>query len=55
MDAPARMAHVDAAWLQMEEPTNLMMITAVLWFDTPVDRARLRDVVRERLVEPQSE
>ncbi|TSC33608.1 WS/DGAT domain-containing protein [Corallococcus sp. Z5C101001] len=46
-----RMASMDAAWLQMEEPANLMMITAVLWFDGAVDRERLREVVRERLVE----
>lgn len=46
-----RMASMDAAWLQMEEPANLMMITAVLWFDGAVDRERLRAVVRERLVE----
>ncbi|RKG95805.1 wax ester/triacylglycerol synthase family O-acyltransferase [Corallococcus sp. CA053C] len=46
-----RMASMDAAWLQMEEPANLMMITAVLWFDGPMDRERLREVVRERLVE----
>ncbi|RUO88757.1 wax ester/triacylglycerol synthase family O-acyltransferase [Corallococcus sp. AB018] len=46
-----RMASMDAAWLQMEEPANLMMITAVLWFDGAVDLERLRAVVRERLVE----
>ncbi|WP_225413302.1 WS/DGAT/MGAT family O-acyltransferase [Stigmatella hybrida] len=46
-----RMSSVDAAWLRMETPTNLMMITAVLWFDAPLDTARLRQVVRERLVE----
>ncbi|RKH49451.1 WS/DGAT/MGAT family O-acyltransferase [Corallococcus llansteffanensis] len=46
-----RMASMDAAWLQMEEPANLMMITAVLWFDGPMDLERLRGVVRERLVE----
>ncbi len=46
-----RMASMDAAWLQMEEPANLMMITAVLWFDGAVDLERLREVVRERLVE----
>jgi hypothetical protein len=46
-----RMASMDAAWLQMEEPANLMMITAVLWFDGAVDLSRLREVVRERLVE----
>ncbi|QRK12867.1 wax ester/triacylglycerol synthase family O-acyltransferase [Archangium violaceum] len=46
-----RMHHADAAWLQMEEPTSLMVITAVLWFDEPVHLERLKDVVRERLVE----
>ncbi|RKH05876.1 wax ester/triacylglycerol synthase family O-acyltransferase [Corallococcus sp. CA047B] len=46
-----RMGSMDAAWLQMEEPANLMMITAVLWFDGPMDRERLRTVVQERLVE----
>ncbi|MBZ4374322.1 wax ester/triacylglycerol synthase family O-acyltransferase [Corallococcus interemptor] len=46
-----RMASMDAAWLQMEEPANLMMITAVLWFDGAMDLERLRAVVRERLVE----
>jgi diacylglycerol O-acyltransferase / wax synthase len=46
-----RMASVDAAWLRMEEPTNLMMITAVLWFDEPPDLERLKEVVRERMVE----
>jgi diacylglycerol O-acyltransferase len=46
-----RMTPVDAAWLQMEEPTSLMVITAVLWFDEPLDWERLTEVVRERLVE----
>ncbi|MFL5347711.1 MAG: WS/DGAT/MGAT family O-acyltransferase [Hyalangium sp.] len=46
-----RLASVDAAWLRMEEPTNLMMITAVLWFDEPPDWERLKAVLRERLVE----
>src|SRR4051812_20002603 len=46
-----RLASVDAAWLRMEEPTNLMMITAVLWFDEHPDWARLKAVLRERLVE----
>jgi diacylglycerol O-acyltransferase / wax synthase len=46
-----RMTPADAAWLQMEEPTSLMVITAVLWFDEPVDWERLKAVVHERLVE----
>jgi diacylglycerol O-acyltransferase / wax synthase len=47
-----RMNPVDAAWLQLEEPTSLMVITAVLWFDEPVDFERLSRRVAERLVEP---
>ncbi|MFY0564378.1 WS/DGAT/MGAT family O-acyltransferase [Archangium lansingense] len=46
-----RMHPSDASWLQMEEPTSLMVITAVLWCDEPVDFERLKEVVRERLVE----
>lgn len=46
-----RLASVDAAWLRMEEPTNLMMITAVLWFEERPDWVRLEGVLRERLVE----
>ncbi|XXF79204.1 wax ester/triacylglycerol synthase family O-acyltransferase [Myxococcaceae bacterium GXIMD 01537] len=50
MDVSERMGQVDAAWLQMEEPVNLMMVTAVLWFEQPLDPERLREVVRSRLV-----
>ncbi|HEY5144844.1 MAG TPA: wax ester/triacylglycerol synthase family O-acyltransferase [Solirubrobacteraceae bacterium] len=46
------MSHADAAWLQMDRPTNLMVITSALWFDAPIDEQRLRDIVQERLVDP---
>jgi diacylglycerol O-acyltransferase len=42
----------DAAWLHMDRPTNLMVITSVMWFDEPLDRDALRDVYRERLIKP---
>ena len=42
---------VDTAWLHMEDPTNLMMVTGIYVFDEPVDFARLRDTVRVRMVE----
>jgi WS/DGAT/MGAT family acyltransferase len=45
------MPSADAAWLHMDRPTNLMVITAALWFDEPVDWRRAREVVRTRLVE----
>jgi diacylglycerol O-acyltransferase len=41
---------VDAAWLRMEDPTNLMMVTGVLLFDGRVRQDRLRAVVEERLL-----
>jgi diacylglycerol O-acyltransferase / wax synthase len=43
-------APVDAAWLRMEDPTNLMMITGVLMFAQPLDPARFRDVLSSRLI-----
>jgi diacylglycerol O-acyltransferase len=46
-----RMSSADAAWLHMDRPTNLMVITSALWFDEPVDWDRARDVLRSRLVD----
>jgi len=45
-----QMSHVDTAWFRMERPTNLMMITAVLITETPLDVKRLREVVEERFL-----
>lgn len=42
---------VDTAWLHMEDPTNLMMVTGIYIFDEPVDFERLKDTVRVRMVE----
>ena len=42
---------VDTAWLHMEDPTNLMMVTGIYVFDEPLDFARLKDTVRVRMVE----
>ena len=42
---------VDAAWLRLDTPDNPMVITAVLWFDEPVDWRKLEDVVVGRLLE----
>lgn len=41
----------DAAWLGMERPTNLMVVTAVLMLDGAPDPAILRALVRERVVD----
>jgi WS/DGAT/MGAT family acyltransferase len=45
------MAPADAAWLRMDRPTNLMVVNSVMWFDEPLEGARLRSVLQERLVD----
>ena len=44
------MSRVDTAWLRMERPTNLMMITGVLMFETPMALAKLKQVIRQRFL-----
>ncbi len=44
------MSRVDNAWLRMESPTNLMMITSVLMFDEPIDFDRLIDLLESRFL-----
>ena len=51
MNTGRALSPVDAAWLRMDEPANLMMITGVIEFDAPVDWDKLTEVVAERLVE----
>ena len=50
--APARvpMSNVDFAWLRMDDPTNLMMISGVLVFEQPLPFERMRDAVEKRLL-----
>lgn len=43
-------APVDAAWLRMDTPTNLMMINGVMMFAEPIDIVRLKEVVSYRLL-----
>lgn len=45
------MSSADTAWLHMDRPNNLMVISGALWFDEPVDWEQLREVVSSRLVE----
>jgi diacylglycerol O-acyltransferase / wax synthase len=40
----------DAAWLHMDSHLNPMVVNAVIWFDEPVDLARTREILEERLV-----
>jgi hypothetical protein len=45
-----RLAPVDNAWLRMEDPTNLMMITGVMVFGTPMDYERLKATLEYQLL-----
>lgn len=44
------LAMADAAWLHMDEPTNLMVVTVACLLDEPLDLATLRGVVERRLL-----
>lgn len=41
---------VDTAWLRMDDPTNLMMITSVTTFKTPLNFVRYQATLEERLL-----
>ncbi len=41
---------VDTAWLRMEQPTNLMMITGIMTLDDGISYERLVDTVRSRFL-----
>ena len=43
------MSSVDAAWLGMEDPTNLMMVTGVMLLDGKLEPARLKTLLDKRL------
>jgi len=45
------LSNVDAAWLKMEHPTNLMMVSGVLTFSQPVDFEYFRSLVSSRLLQ----
>jgi diacylglycerol O-acyltransferase / wax synthase len=44
------MTKVDTAWLRMESPTNLMMITGVMIFSTPLDLNKLKQLLSQRFL-----
>ena len=39
---------VDTAWLSMDEPTNLMMVNAIIVFDESLDADRVKQVLEYR-------
>jgi WS/DGAT/MGAT family acyltransferase len=44
------MSKVDTAWLRMEQPSNLMMITGIIGLDDEVDYDRLLETVEQRFL-----
>jgi len=44
------LSNVDAAWLRMEDPTNLMTITGVMSFSERLDFAQLKGLIEDRLL-----
>jgi len=44
------MSSVDSAWLHMDSPANLMMVSGILVFDGMLEMDRLRQVVEHRLL-----
>lgn len=49
-DERKQLAAVDAAWLRMEHPANLMTITGVLTFGGPIDFRRFKELIEDRLL-----
>lgn len=44
------LSNIDAAWLNMDDPTNLMMVSGIMTFRRPLDLDHLLAVVRYRLL-----
>ncbi len=42
--------NVDASWLRMDDPANLMVVTGVLVLDVPVPVERIRALLEKRIV-----
>ena len=40
----------DLTWLNMDLPTNLMVVNGLMWFDDIPDWDAVRDVLRTRLI-----
>jgi WS/DGAT/MGAT family acyltransferase len=47
---PSFLRNVDASWLRMDDPSNLMVVTGVLILDAPVPVERVRALLEERIV-----
>lgn len=49
-DSGETLSNVDAAWLHMEDPTNLMTITGVLSFYDKLEFAEVKSILEDRLL-----
>ncbi|HZC71309.1 MAG TPA: WS/DGAT domain-containing protein [Jatrophihabitans sp.] len=49
MPEAQRLSIQDAFWLEMDKPTNLMVVDSLMWTSRPVDWDRYRAVLRTRL------
>ena len=45
------MSAIDAAWLRMDRPTNMTIITSVMWLARPPDWGAVEELLRERLID----
>ncbi len=50
MEQRRRLGVQDALWLEMDRPNNLMVVDSVIWTAQPLDFAKVRAVVEERLL-----
>lgn len=50
MEPRRRLGVQDALWLEMDRPNNLMVVDSVIWTAQPLDFAKVRAVVEERLL-----
>lgn len=50
MSSPLPLANVDSAWLRMDDPTNLMVVTGVLVLDGPLEPPVVRELLAQRLL-----
>lgn len=50
MNTRESLSGVDAAWLRMDDPTNLMTITAVLVLEDPMDVDTFKELLEERFL-----
>lgn len=51
MSARVALSPNDSLWLNMDSPTNLMVIEGVMWFDEPLEAEAVTRALQERMVD----